>query len=214
MLKTTTPVTVITPKRASNLTAMEFAMAENYLPPVEFLRECFSYDPATGEIRWKARPRTHFVFEYNFVQWNAENVGNLAFQSREAEGYGRSEVRFEGKRYRTRASRLAFKLMTGQEPEQVDHINGDATDDRWENLRAATNLDNARNKPGHRNKTLPKGVQMERKKFVAALRVGDVKRRLGHFDTPAEAHAAYCEAASAVHGEFFNPGPARPSVFD
>jgi hypothetical protein len=189
-------------------------MDDHYLPPVEFLRECFSYDPATGDIRWKARPPHHFSRDADFRTWNAQNAGNLAFQGREDDGYGRSEFRYEGKRYRTRSSRVAFKLMTGEEPEQVDHWNGDETDDRWENLRAATNTDNARNKIGKAGKVLPKGVFLEGRKFVASLNVGSRRHRIGTYDTPVEAHAAYCAEAKERHGEFFNPGPHRPSVFD
>ena len=28
--------------------------------PVEYLRECFHYDPETGELTWKERPLSHF----------------------------------------------------------------------------------------------------------------------------------------------------------
>lgn len=189
-------------------------MADSYLPPVEFLRECFSYDPETGQFVWRRRPDHHFTRESDARAWNSQNAGNLAFQGREKEGYGRSEVRYEGRRCRMRSSRVAFKLMTGEEPEQVDHRNGDETDDRWGNLRAATNTQNARNKPGKNAHPLPKGVVYEGRRFVAAINIGQRRKRLGSFATPAEAHAAYCAFAKLHQGEFFNPGPHRPSVFD
>lgn len=189
-------------------------MDRNYLPPIEFLRECFSYEPETGAIRWNTRPASHFPSVEHAYHWNLRHSGTLAFQGRDAEGYGRSEVRYEGRRIRTRASRVIFKLMTGREPEQIDHVNGDETDDRWSNLRAATNTDNARNKIGRQTKHWPKGVFVVGRKFQAQINIGNDTHRLGLFETPSEAHAAYCAAARAIHGEFFNPGPPRPTIFD
>lgn len=112
------------------------------------------------------------------------------------------------------ASRVAFKLMTGREPEQIDHINGDETDDRWGNLRPATNTENTRNKIGAQGKVWPKGVFVAGRKFQAQINIGNRTKRLGRFDTPSEAHAAYCAFARRLHGEFFNPGPERPTIFD
>lgn len=41
--------------------------------------------------------------------------------------------------------RLAFLIMTGSIPEQVDHINRNKEDNRWENLRATNNSLNQTN---------------------------------------------------------------------
>lgn len=42
---------------------------------------------------------------------------------------------------------------------------------------------------------LPKGVYQQGRKFVAKIRVNYVALHLGTFDTPEEAHHAYCRAA-------------------
>jgi hypothetical protein len=116
------------------------------------------------------------------------------------------------------AHRVAYKFLTGEEPETVDHQDTDTGNNRAENLRAATYGQNTANRRGWSKHGLPKGVYPYRQRFKANVTTGSGPTKktihLGVFDTPAEAHAAYCEAASAVHGEFFNPGPARPSVFD
>ncbi len=41
--------------------------------------------------------------------------------------------------------RIIYKLCTGEEPILIDHINGDPLDNRIENLRSVTNMENMRN---------------------------------------------------------------------
>ena len=57
-------------------------------------------------------------------------------------------VSFNGKR--AKAHRLAYVLMTGKQPEIMDHINGLKHDNRWENLRSGTLKANMNNMPRHR----------------------------------------------------------------
>lgn len=85
----------------------------------------------------------------------------------------------------------------------VDHANRDKLDNRKENLRATDSTHNAGNK-GMRsdNTTGFKGVSKIRNKYRATIRKYGVWRLLGHFDTPEEAHAAYCAAAKELYGEF------------
>ena len=41
---------------------------------------------------------------------------------------------------------------------------------------------------------------------VAQIKLGRRNIHLGSFKTPAAAHKAWCKAAKAAHGQFFNPG--------
>ena len=99
------------------------------------------------------------------------------------------------------AHRLAFLYMTGAwPPEQVDHKNRIKTDNRWNNLRLATNSENGKNKANNgnayvNNKSGFRGVSSHRSgKYRARLR----GRNLGRlYDTAEEAAAAYREAARA-----------------
>lgn len=184
------------------------------LPPIEFLRECFSYDPITGMFRWNARPRSHFSTDAHFRSWNTRYAGRQTFVSADNDGYLRCEVVYGGLRFRLRASRVAVRMATGDEPIMVDHVNGNVADNRLVNLRPADDRSNQWNRTQCRTHALPKCVSFEKGKFVARVSLNGRKRRLGSFSTPAEAHAAYCAAVAPLHGEFFNPGYPKPSVFD
>lgn len=82
------------------------------------------------------------------------------------------------------AHRLAWLYMTGSFPElTIDHINGDGTDNRWENLRCVSKLENNRNKRLFRkNKSGVCGVAFHKRdrKWMASIRVD---RRLIHLGT-------------------------------
>lgn len=189
-------------------------MAITPLPPTEFLHECFSYDPATGLFVWRRRPQSHFPDEITAHYWNLRYAGTTAL-AQDCQGHLKGEVRYEGRRYRLFAHRVAFALMTGQEPEQIDHVNGAKSDNRWGNIRAATASGNMRNRPP-RQKHLPKCVFPTGKgRFYSRTYGPDGENAyLGTFGTPAEAHAAYVAFVKPFHGEFFNPGPPTPTIWD
>lgn len=101
-------------------------------------------------------------------------------------------------------SMLERKLKKG---EWVDHINGDGLDNRRENLRLATPSQNMQNvgKRSH-NTSGYKGVSSCGSRWRATIRVNGKQKHLGVFATPELAHAAYCESADKLHGDFANYG--------
>lgn len=127
-------------------------------------------------------------------------------------------MNFEGYRYitidsvRYKANRLAWLYMTGEwPPEQVDHKNHNTGDDRWENLRLATQSQNKANCRTYKKKSCTlKGVQAVQKRHSIRYRAVATKDgkciNLGNFDTEMEAHLAYVKAATALHGEFAYSG--------
>lgn len=179
-------------------------MAANPLPPVEFLRECFRYYPKSGRFVWLERPARHFSKLHICMTWNAKMAGKRAFITPGADGYVRAEVVFEGRRMRLNAGRVALKLMTGEEPEMVDHRDRNTKNNRFANLRASNRYLNQANTAAKRGKALPKGVFSEGRRFVTSVAVaGNRKRRLGSFATPEEAKAVYDAHQSARYGEHF-----------
>jgi HNH endonuclease/AP2 domain len=107
------------------------------------------------------------------------------------------------------AHRLAFLWMEGRWPmEEIDHANGDKTDNRWSNLREATQSQNTTNaRTSIRNTSGYKGVSMDRskprqKKWRATIEVDGRTISLGYFDTPERAFIAYIFAAWDHFGDF------------
>lgn len=105
-----------------------------------------------------------------------------------------------------RLHRLIMERVIGRTLESneiVDHIDNDPLNNVRSNLRLATNKDNVRNSRMRENNTSGyKGVFKHHKRFRAQIKVDNKSIYLGVFDTPEEAHAAYCEAAVKYHGEF------------
>lgn len=161
------------------------------------LREVLDYSPETGVFKWRDRPK------------RTRRGGNSAPVGSEAGSTGGQLYRLiavDGRRYW--AHRLVWVHVYGEWPcKEIDHINGNGHDNRLNNLRQATRTENRRNSRLPRNNTTGlKGVHQKRKSFVAGIGNNGKYRYLGTFDTPEEAHAAYCKAARELHGEFARTG--------
>lgn len=91
----------------------------------------------------------------------------------------------------------------------VDHINGNALDNRRSNLRLATQSENLRNRTPSDKRSLPKGVRKSGGRFFAQISHNHKCFYLGMYDTPEAAARAYDQKAMELHGEF-----ARPNLID
>jgi hypothetical protein len=100
-----------------------------------------------------------------------------------------------------RVHRLVFALATGVDPDpyQIDHINGNRSDNRIGNLRLATNRTNGQNQKCHRNgRMLPTGVAEYRYGFKVATKIDGHQYHLGSFKTPEEAGIVYLHATTLI----------------
>lgn len=103
--------------------------------------------------------------------------------------------------------RLALHRLLMNPPDDmiVDHINGDALDNRRTNLRVATQSQNCMNKrPRKTGSSRYKGVAWDKntRKWQACIRLEDGQKYLGQYLSEEEAFAAYRQAAEKHFGEF------------
>jgi hypothetical protein len=172
----------------------------NALPSVEYLEQCFAYDSETGVLRWLHRPREHFRSPWSYAQF-FKNVAGTPAGNVAKHGY--ISIGLDGRRLY--AHRVIWKMVTGEEPPAIDHRDGDGLNNRWDNLRRATQSENLRNaNTGFASLYgLPKGVTFDKARglFIAQISVNNRCKHLGRFGTVEEAAAAYAVAA----GEFFKP---------
>lgn len=127
---------------------------------------------------------------------------------RRYDGYTLLKIRGESHR----VHRLIFLMHHGYMPHFIDHINGNRSDNRIENLRACSPLQNARNRCTQTvNKAGFRGIRWvpEKKKFKARICVDRKQIHLGYYVTKEEAAAAYDSAAIRYHGEFASPNTKR-----
>ena len=159
----------------------------------ERLRELLDYDPLTGLFAWKVKRNS---------SRGCLLPGTIAGTVGPSNGY--VYIKVDGKRYF--AHRLAFLWMEGtMPPEQVDHINGVRSDNRWSNLRHATQWENIGNRAVFAtSKSGVKGVYWNKKagKWRATIRSAGRQHFLGYFNTVEEAQAVYNFAAGLVFGQF------------
>lgn len=191
--------------------ALRGGNCRNILPPLDFVRELFNYNPESGVLSWRKRPDHHFKSLDAAKHWNARFVGTPAGNKcKRANGDKRySEVGIKvagGKTKLFAVHRIAWLLHTGEDPGlfEIDHINHDPSDNRICNLRKCSVTQNSQNSLGQRNRVhnLPKGVFMDRTRYISKITCEGKSYRLGSFDTPEEAHQAYCEAANKLHKNF------------
>ena len=96
--------------------------------------------------------------------------------------------------------------MTGEWPTlKIDHKNNIRDDNRWENLREATQSQNIANAiSSGRNKSGYRGVSYMATSgaWGAWIKVNGKSRFLGRFASKESAHQAYCIEARKAFGEF------------
>jgi hypothetical protein len=165
----------------------------------EKIKRAVSYDPDTGLFTFRERPRKDFQSDAGWKTFNKLYAGKPALTTLTGGGYLTGRINMKT----LKAHRVAFLVMEGRWPSEIDHINRIKTDNRWCNLREATRIENCQN----RNKRTDgasgiTGVYFHRKmqKWQASIGFEGRSKHLGTFDCKEDALAARREAEAIYHG--------------
>ncbi len=148
-------------------------------PSQQDLKELFKYNPETGSfIRFDG-----YFGQIDRTYWYIV-YGNERFQ----------------------VHRLIWKLWHNEEPDQIDHINGDGLDNRLINLRNVNHITNCRNQKKKKNNTSGfNGVvyHKEADKWMARVKINYKGIHIGLYNTPQEAKEARDEFIKTFYPDHF-----------
>lgn len=144
-----------------------------------YLKECLTYHKDSGLFIWNARPYSHFKYAWDCDNWNAR------YSKKEAGTVSEKYLIISIKNARYKAHRLAFLYVEGFFPENnVDHVDGDELNNRWNNLREASSRCNAQNRKLAKNNTSGvTGVTFNKKanRWAAQIVVAGKPKSLGYY---------------------------------
>lgn len=170
---------------------MERLMTEMDLT-LDRLKKVLSYDRTTGVFYWRVSTS------------NRVKAGRMAGRDN---GVGYLRLMLDRRLYYTH--RLAWMYVHGTMPEvEIDHINGNRSDNRISNLRLAQHRENGQNQALRKTNTSGKhGVSWSKphNKWAAYIMKDGRKRHLGLFDSLEDAGDAYLAGKARLHQ--FQPVP-------
>lgn len=158
------------------------------------IAELIVYNPDTGTFTYKARSgedRATSRFNTQYAGRTAGHIGDKGYVSVSLRNVGYA------------AHQLAFLLMTGSWPTKaVDHIDGNKTNNAWNNLREVTVQQNATNRalPAKtRSRVVGVNWNPKREKWIARITVSGRTIYLGEFTELVDATATR-KAAERSYG--------------
>lgn len=143
---------------------------------VEQARKCFSYDPETGCL-------TKLIqIDRSKLRYRTVKIGGQVYPEHH----------------------IVWLLCKGRWPDRfIDHINGDPSDNRIENLREVTHGENMQNRRRAQKNNKSSGLlgasMRANGKWDARISVKGKNLYIGCFDTAEEAHQAYLSAKRVLH---------------
>ena len=160
----------------------------------ERARELFDYDPDTGVLKWKAENLK------SRQRGRIKQLKESLFGATRKDGY--IVIMADKRQYL--AHRVAWLLVYGEWPAlQIDHINGNRSDNRICNLRDVdreVNSQNLRKATASNNSSSFLGVTKHRNKWRAQICANKKNYHLGVYETEKEASLSYLIAKRWLHG--------------
>jgi hypothetical protein len=160
----------------------------------DYFRQRLRYDGETGKLYWRPLDASN---------GRAAKIFNTRYAGNEAgklTSNGRRTICIAGSTYQ--ASRVIWAMKYGWCPDQIDHKDRDTLNNRLDNLRPATPMQNMANtvKP---SKSGRRGVfQTPSKRWKAQIIVNGSCKYLGTYDDIEDAARQYRCAALLVHGQY------------
>lgn len=163
-----------------------------FRPPPSYIKEIIDYNPDTGKLYWKERKGSRSLI------FNNKYAGKeLEFSKHHRHG---TAIRKDGKKVQIFQHHLAWCIFYGEWPDPslvIDHINGNARDNRIVNLRLVTSAENSKNsKLSRANTSGYQGVYLDRRngRWIACIHKNNKRIALGVFGRKEDAIEARKEA--------------------
>lgn len=153
-------------------------------------------DPIAGTLTWKPR--------LDDKRWTTRYAGTPALNALKSGGY---KAGWLLKKHMAQ-HRVIFAMCHGYWPDQVDHINGNKSDNRLCNLRDVTHQENQQNQTiASNNNSGVTGVHWYKSRscWAAKIKINGKNKHLGYFDNLSDAAAAR-KAAEHSFNYHFNHG--------
>jgi hypothetical protein len=167
-------------------------MAKREPLTAEYVRSILEYHPDTGAFTWRVSRR-------------CVRIGSPAGKTCDR---GYRYIKISQRTYL--AHRLAWLYITDKWPaNEIDHIDGDPSNNRFSNLREATRSENNCNTGARKNNSSGfKGVSFcnRSKKWRANISLNGKNISLGYHQNLDAARAAYEKASNKLHGKFSRTG--------
>ena len=185
----------------------------NDLPCPEMLRKVLRYEPETGDLFWRTRPLDMFQDGvqsalHSCRRYNSTYANKQAFRNKCHNGYYRGLALGR----QMLAHRAIWAIFYGRWPAcQIDHINGNPSDNRIHNLREVSHAENSRNMSLKKTNTSGhQGVSWcdTRKNWRAYVNINGKYKYIGRFDCKDAAVKASKDARRKLG---YHPNHGRPS---
>lgn len=172
-------------------------MAKKALPSPEVLRQLLRYEPETGKLFWRERPRNR--------RWNTRWAGAEAFTAMNRDGYRIGSVNG----CTLLAHRVIWAMQFGEwPPGKIDHSDTIRSNNSLDNLRQATDSENAQNRNIRSdNRCGAKGVTaLKSGRYQARIMLAGKSTSLGTFGCMTAAAIAYAKGSLMLHGAYSRKG--------
>lgn len=164
----------------------------------ERLLELLHYEPESGIFTWRVERRVGRG-KGRLLRAVGSRAGCWHAPETTGRKLGWRSINIDYHLYRE--ARLIWFWMTGEWPDQiVDHRDGDPSNQRWNNLRLATDSQNKANSSVRKDSLT--GLKGVHRHIDGRYQAWIGRQCLGYFNTAEEANAIYAVAATKRYGEF------------